>query len=72
MHTLRMLAYHDGPRVTGTPNHEAAARWVIDETTRWGFKNPTYLFLRGPLDKNWGPYYLPRMGERQSTAQREH
>ncbi len=39
MHTLHMLADRYGPRVTGTPNHEAAARWVIEETTRWGFKN---------------------------------
>jgi carboxypeptidase Q len=28
-----------GPRVTGSPNHEAAAKWIVDEMTRWGFKN---------------------------------
>ncbi|HVN03686.1 MAG TPA: M20/M25/M40 family metallo-hydrolase [Bryobacteraceae bacterium] len=39
MHTLHMLTDRYGPRVTGTPNHEAAARWVVAETTRWGFKN---------------------------------
>jgi len=28
MHTLHMLTDRYGPRVTGTPNHEAAAKWV--------------------------------------------
>ena len=39
MHTLHMLTDRYGPRVTGTPNHEAAARWVVKELTGWGFKN---------------------------------
>src|ERR1051326_2191102 len=39
MHTLHMLTDRYGPRVTGTPNHEAAVNWVISETTRWGMKN---------------------------------
>ena len=39
MHTLHMFTDRYGPRVTGTPNHEAAARWAVDEMTRWGFKN---------------------------------
>ncbi len=39
MHTLHMLTDRYGPRVTGTPNHEAAARWVVAEMTRWGMKN---------------------------------
>jgi hypothetical protein len=39
MHTLHMLTDRYGPRVTGTPNHEAAVKWVIAETTRWGMKN---------------------------------
>jgi hypothetical protein len=39
MHTLHMLTDRYGPRVTGTPNHEAAVDWVIAETTRWGLKN---------------------------------
>jgi len=34
MHTLHMLTDRYGPRVTGTPNHEAAVDWVIAETTR--------------------------------------
>jgi hypothetical protein len=39
MHTVHMLTDRYGPRVTGTPNHEAAVKWVIDETTKWGLKN---------------------------------
>jgi carboxypeptidase Q len=39
MHTVHMLTDRYGPRVTGTPNHEAAAKWVVAEMTRWGLKN---------------------------------
>ena len=39
MHTLHMLTDRYGPRVTGTPNHEAAAKWAIAEMTSWGMKN---------------------------------
>lgn len=39
MHTLHMLTDRYGPRVTGTPNHEAAAKWAIAELTRYGLKN---------------------------------
>src|SRR5579862_7458640 len=39
MHTLHMLTDRYGPRMTGTPNHEAAAKWVVAEMTRWGMKN---------------------------------
>ena len=39
MHTLHMLTDRYGPRLTGSPNHEAAAKWVAAELTRWGFKN---------------------------------
>jgi hypothetical protein len=39
MHTEHMIADRYGPRMTGTPNHEAAVDWVIAETTRWGMKN---------------------------------
>src|SRR5215472_1685657 len=39
MHTLHMLTDRYGPRVTGTPNHEAAAKWVVAEMTKWGMKN---------------------------------
>src|ERR1044071_5192034 len=39
MRTLHMLTDRYGPRVTGTPNHEAAAKWVVSQTTQWGLKN---------------------------------
>ena len=39
MHTLHMLTDRYGPRVTGTPNHEAAAKWVVSQLTGWGLKN---------------------------------
>jgi carboxypeptidase Q len=39
MHTLHMLTDRYGPRVTGTPNHEAAAKWAAAEMTAWGMKN---------------------------------
>lgn len=39
MHTLHMLTDRYGPRVTGTPNHEAAAKWAAAEMTSWGMKN---------------------------------
>jgi hypothetical protein len=38
MRTLHVLTDRYGPRVTGTPNHEAAARWVVARATRWGLK----------------------------------
>jgi carboxypeptidase Q len=39
MHIEHMLTDRYGPRMTGTPNHEAAVDWVIAETTKWGMKN---------------------------------
>jgi carboxypeptidase Q len=39
MHSVHILADRYGPRVTGTPNHEEAAKWAIAEMTRWGLKN---------------------------------
>jgi hypothetical protein len=39
MHTLHMLTDRYGPRVTGTPNHEQAAKWTIKQMTDWGMKN---------------------------------
>jgi len=39
LHTLHMLTDRYGPRVTGTPNHEAAAKWAVAEMTKWGLKN---------------------------------
>ena len=39
LHTLHMLTDRYGPRVTGTPNHEMAAKWAVAEMTKWGMKN---------------------------------
>ena len=39
MRTLHMLTDRYGPRVTGSPNHEAAANWVVKQLTDWGLKN---------------------------------
>jgi hypothetical protein len=34
-----MLTDVYGPRLTGSPNHKAAAEWVMKQTTTWGFEN---------------------------------
>jgi len=39
MRTLHFLTDRYGPRVTGTPNHEAAAKYLVEQFTKWGFKN---------------------------------
>jgi hypothetical protein len=39
MRILHMLTDRHGPRVTGTPNHEAAVAWVIGQFNEWGLKN---------------------------------
>jgi carboxypeptidase Q len=39
LHTLHMLTDRYGPRLTGSPNYEAAANWVVKQLTDWGFKN---------------------------------
>ncbi|MEO8360867.1 MAG: peptidase M28, partial [Vicinamibacteria bacterium] len=39
MKTLHMLTDVYGPRLTGSPNHKAAADWVVKQTTSWGLSN---------------------------------
>src|SRR5215470_9794131 len=39
MHTLHILADRYGPRLTGSPNHEAAAQWAANQLTEWGLKD---------------------------------
>src|SRR5512137_2449205 len=39
MHTMHFLTDIHGPRLTGSPNHKAAADWAIHEMTAWGFEN---------------------------------
>ena len=39
MTTLHMLTDVHGPRLTGSPAYEAAARWAAEQLTAWGLKN---------------------------------
>src|ERR1039457_402216 len=39
MHTLHILTDLYGPRLTGSPNHVNAAKWVARELMSWGFEN---------------------------------
>ena len=37
MRTLHVLTDVHGPRLTGSPNHKAAAEWAVAEMKAWGF-----------------------------------
>jgi carboxypeptidase Q len=39
MKTLHYLTDVHGPRLTGSPNYNAAAEWTIKQMTEWGMKN---------------------------------
>lgn len=39
MHTMHFLADIYGPRLTGSPNHKAAAEWAVKQMTDWGLVN---------------------------------
>src|SRR5947199_7061791 len=39
MRTMHFLADVYGPRLTGSPNHKAAAEWAVKTMTEWGFAN---------------------------------
>src|ERR1041385_2735399 len=39
MHTMHFFTDVYGPRLTGSPNHKAAADWAVKEMTQWGFAN---------------------------------
>jgi hypothetical protein len=39
MRTMHFLTDVYGPRLTGSPNHEAAAKWAANQMTQWGFVN---------------------------------
>ena len=39
MHTEHMLTDVYGPRLTGSPNHKAAADWALKQMTAWGLSN---------------------------------
>jgi hypothetical protein len=39
MRTLHFFTDRYGPRLTGSPNHENAAKWAIEQMADWGFSN---------------------------------
>ena len=39
MKTMHMFTDVYGPRLTGSPNHKAAAEWAVEQMTAWGFDN---------------------------------
>jgi hypothetical protein len=39
MRTLHFFSDVHGPRLTGSPNHKAAADWAVKQMTTWGFDN---------------------------------
>ena len=39
LHSLHILTDRYGPRLTGSPNHEAAAKWAAQQMTEWGLRN---------------------------------
>lgn len=39
MKTMHMFTDLYGPRLTGSPNHAAAARWAVKQMTAWGLEN---------------------------------
>ncbi|HYV13205.1 MAG TPA: M20/M25/M40 family metallo-hydrolase [Pyrinomonadaceae bacterium] len=39
MKTMHMFADLYGPRLTGSPNHKAAADWAVKQMTAWGLEN---------------------------------
>ena len=39
MKTLHFFTDVYGPRLTGSPNHKAAAEWAVKQMTAWGLDN---------------------------------
>ena len=39
LHTMHFLADVYGPRLTGSPNHKAAAEWALKQMKEWGLEN---------------------------------
>jgi hypothetical protein len=39
MKTMHMFTDVYGPRLTGSPNHKAAAEWAVKQMTSWGLEN---------------------------------
>src|SRR6476619_6558678 len=39
MKTMHLFTDLYGPRLTGSPNHKAAAEWAVKQMTEWGLEN---------------------------------
>ena len=39
METMFYLTDVHGPRLTGSPNYQAASQWCVDKMTEWGLVN---------------------------------
>ena len=39
MHTMHYLADIYGPRLTGSPNYQASAEWIVKQLGEWGLEN---------------------------------
>src|SRR3954454_24947663 len=39
MKSMHMFTDVYGPRLTGSPNHKAAAEWAVKQMTAWGLQN---------------------------------
>src|SRR6188474_1955408 len=39
LETMHYLTDVHGPRLTGSPNHENAAKWAVQQMESWGFTN---------------------------------
>jgi hypothetical protein len=52
METTSYLADVYSPRLTGSPNYLAAARWCVDKLSEWGIENAN-LEPWGTLDQGW-------------------
>ncbi|MCZ6726017.1 MAG: M20/M25/M40 family metallo-hydrolase [Acidobacteria bacterium] len=52
METLRQLTDELGPRLTGSPQGQAASRWTRDRLAEWGLAN-AHLEAWGPFGRGW-------------------
>jgi carboxypeptidase Q len=69
--TLSMLTDRYGPRLTASPEYDAAAEWLLTRLREWGLVNP-HLEKWGPFGRSWSlrrfnismtaPQYAPLIG----------
>ena len=46
-----------GPRLTGSPGYDEAARWIVDRANEWGLSNAA-LETWGPFGRGWSASYF--------------